>query len=85
MSSSFIIQLHGVKKTLGGQPVLQGVDLGIPIGDITTIIGPSGEGKSVLLKHMIGLMRPDQGQVVVDEAEANGFQNSTIDIFPFNS
>ncbi len=38
----------------------------IPKGDITTIIGPSGEGKSVLLKHMIGLMRPDRGQVVVD-------------------
>ncbi len=66
MASSIIIQLKGVKKTLGGQPVLQGVDLDLPKGDITTIIGPSGEGKSVLLKHMIGLMRPDQGQVLVD-------------------
>ncbi len=66
MGSSIIIRLKGVKKTLGGQPVLQGVDLDIPKGDITTIIGPSGEGKSVLLKHMIGLMRPDQGQVLVD-------------------
>ena len=51
---------------LGGQPVLRGVDLAIPKGDITTIIGPSGEGKSVLLKHIIGLMRPDRGQVLVD-------------------
>ena len=66
MGSSIIIQLKGVEKTLGGQPVLRGVDLGIPKGDITTIIGPSGEGKSVLLKHMIGLMRPDRGQVLVD-------------------
>ncbi len=66
MGASIIIQLKGVEKTLGGQPVLRGVDLGIPKGDITTIIGPSGEGKSVLLKHMIGLMRPDRGQVLVD-------------------
>jgi phospholipid/cholesterol/gamma-HCH transport system ATP-binding protein len=66
MGSSIIIQLKGVEKTLGGQPVLRGVDLGIPRGDITTIIGPSGEGKSVMLKHIIGLMRPDRGQVLVD-------------------
>ncbi len=65
MGSSAIIQLKGVEKTLGGQPVLRGVDLDIPKGDITTIIGPSGEGKSVLLKHIIGLMRPDRGQVLV--------------------
>ena len=66
MGSSIIIQLKGVEKTLGGQPVLRGVDLDIPKGDITTIIGPSGEGKSVLLKHIIGLMLPDRGQVLVD-------------------
>jgi phospholipid/cholesterol/gamma-HCH transport system ATP-binding protein len=60
------IQLKGVEKTLGGQAVLRGLDLDIPKGDITTIIGPSGEGKSVLLKHIIGLMRPDRGQVLVD-------------------
>ncbi len=66
MRPSIIIQLKGVDKTLGGQAVLRGLDLGIPKGDITTIIGPSGEGKSVLLKHIIGLIRPDRGQVLVD-------------------
>ena len=66
MGEPIIIQLKGVEKTLGGQPVLRGVDLAIPKGAITTIIGPSGEGKSVLLKHIIGLMRPDRGQVLVD-------------------
>jgi len=66
MGTPIIIQLKGVEKTLGGQSVLRGVDLAIPKGDITTIIGPSGEGKSVLLKHIIGLMRPDRGQVLVD-------------------
>ena len=66
MGVPIIIQLKGVEKTLGGQHVLRGVDLAIPKGAITTIIGPSGEGKSVLLKHIIGLMRPDRGQVLVD-------------------
>ncbi|MGD9850624.1 MAG: ABC transporter ATP-binding protein [Nitrospirales bacterium] len=65
-SLSHVIQLQGVEKTLGGQHVLQGVDLNIPRGKITTIIGPSGEGKSVMLKHMIGLMRPDRGTVLID-------------------
>ena len=54
-----MIKLVGVKKTLGGQPVLQGVDLVVPSGKLTTIIGRSGEGKSVLLKHMIGLLQPE--------------------------
>ncbi|RMH31925.1 MAG: ATP-binding cassette domain-containing protein [Nitrospirae bacterium] len=61
-----MITLTGIHKTLGGQPVLRGVDLEIPAGRLTAIIGPSGEGKSVLLKHMIGLLRPDRGHVFVD-------------------
>ncbi|MER3423330.1 MAG: ABC transporter ATP-binding protein [Nitrospiraceae bacterium] len=64
-----MIKLVGVEKTLGEQPVLRGVDLTIPQGKLTTIIGRSGEGKSVLLKHMIGLMQPDRGQVWVDGIE----------------
>ena len=57
-----MIKLVGVEKTLGQQPVLRGVDLTIPSGKLTTIIGRSGEGKSVLLKHIIGLMQPDRRQ-----------------------
>lgn len=64
-----MIRLVGVEKTLGGQPVLQGVDLSIPQGKLTTVIGRSGEGKSVLLKHMIGLLQPDRGEVWVDDVE----------------
>jgi phospholipid/cholesterol/gamma-HCH transport system ATP-binding protein len=48
------------------QKVLDGLDLDIPAGKITAIIGPSGEGKSVLLKHLIGLLQPDSGTVEVD-------------------
>ena len=68
-----MIKLVGVEKNLGGQAVLRGIDLTIPKGKLTTIIGRSGEGKSVLLKHMIGLLRPDRGQVWVD-----GIQLSTL-------
>lgn len=51
---------------MGKQPVLRGVNLTIPTGKLTTIIGRSGEGKSVLLKHIIGLMQPDRGEVWID-------------------
>lgn len=61
-----MIELKDVKKSFGSQIVLNGVNLKIATGQITAIIGPSGEGKSVLLKHMIGLLRPDSGSVVVD-------------------
>ena len=61
-----MIRLVGVEKTLGGQPVLKGVNLAVPRGKVTTVIGKSGGGKSVLLKHMIGLLRPTRGQVLVD-------------------
>lgn len=68
-ASAPVIRLVGVEKTLGGQPVLKGVNLEIPRGKVTTVIGKSGGGKSVLLKHMIGLLQPDRGQVLVDETD----------------
>ncbi len=58
-----IINLH---KSFGRQHVLRGVNLEIPKGKITFIMGRSGTGKSVLLKHIIGLMEPDQGQILID-------------------
>jgi phospholipid/cholesterol/gamma-HCH transport system ATP-binding protein len=61
-----MIKLVDVTKTFESQVVLNRLNLEIPAGKITAVIGPSGEGKSVLLKHMIGLMRPDSGQVLVD-------------------
>jgi phospholipid/cholesterol/gamma-HCH transport system ATP-binding protein len=54
-------------KAFGRQRVLDGVDLDIPAGQISVILGPSGTGKSVLLKHMIGLMFPDAGDVLVSD------------------
>lgn len=61
-----MITLRNVHKSFGDQTVLRGLNLDIPAGEVTAIIGPSGEGKSVLLKHIIGLMQPDSGQIEVD-------------------
>ncbi len=61
-----MITLRNVHKSFGSQKVLNGLDIDIPDGKITAIIGPSGEGKSVLLKHLIGLLQPDSGTVEVD-------------------
>ncbi len=61
-----MIKLVGVHKSFGKQKVLDGLDLQIEDGKTTVIIGRSGGGKSVLLKHIIGLLKPDEGQVWVD-------------------
>jgi phospholipid/cholesterol/gamma-HCH transport system ATP-binding protein len=61
-----MIRLSNVYKSFGAQRVLNGLNLEIPPGQITAIIGPSGEGKSVLLRHMIGLLKPDKGEIEVD-------------------
>jgi len=73
-----MIKLIGVEKTLGGQRVLQGLDLTVPVGKLTTVIGRSGEGKSVLLKHMIGLMQPDRGEVWVGDVEISRLKGKRL-------
>jgi len=60
-----ILSMKGVEKQLDGRMVLNGVDLEIPEHRITAIIGISGGGKSVTLKHLVGLMRPDRGTIMV--------------------
>lgn len=60
-----IIELEGVHKSFGSQTVLDGVNLQIPAGTTTVIVGASGQGKSVILKHMLGLLKPDSGTVKV--------------------
>jgi phospholipid/cholesterol/gamma-HCH transport system ATP-binding protein len=61
-----MIKLVDLHKSFGKQIVLNGLNLEIEAGKTTVIIGRSGGGKSVLLKHIIGLIRPDQGQVLID-------------------
>jgi phospholipid/cholesterol/gamma-HCH transport system ATP-binding protein len=63
-----IIDLH---KSFAGQPVLRGINLEISPGETFSIIGPSGTGKSVLLKHIVRLLQPDSGQILVDGQDIN--------------
>jgi phospholipid/cholesterol/gamma-HCH transport system ATP-binding protein len=64
-----MIEFIDVHKTFGKQKVLDGLSLQVPKDQVTCIIGRSGTGKSVTLKHIMGLMKPDKGQVLVDGAD----------------
>ena len=66
-----MIQFKGVSKHFGPLCVLDSIDLEIIQGRVTTIIGRSGVGKSVLLKHIIGLLRPDSGEVMYQGRDLN--------------
>ena len=61
-----IIELREVHKAFGPQKVLAGLNLAIEPGKTTVVLGPSGSGKSVMLKHIVGLLRPDRGEVFFD-------------------
>ncbi len=64
--------MEGLQKSFGGRPVLRGIDLCVPKGESLVILGASGGGKSVLLKHIIGLLKPDKGRVVIDGQDMTG-------------
>ena len=64
-----MIRVEGLTKSFGDNHVLRGVDFEAPKGSITIIIGRSGGGKSVFLKHLIGLMRPDAGRVFIQDTD----------------
>jgi phospholipid/cholesterol/gamma-HCH transport system ATP-binding protein len=66
-------------KSFGDQPVLRGIDLEVATGEILVVIGRSGGGKSVLLKHLIGLLRPDSGAVLVDGTDITRLRRSALD------
>ena len=64
-----IIQLRDVTKSFGPHTVLEDISFDIPRGKVSAIMGPSGTGKSVLLKNIIGLLRPDRGEIWIDGEE----------------
>ena len=66
-----MIQVENLHKSFGGKAVLEGVSLEIYEGETMAIIGRSGSGKSVLMKHIIGLLSPDEGRVLVDGVDIN--------------
>jgi len=67
-----MIRIRGLKKRLGAKQVLDGVDLDVQTGESIVVMGRSGTGKSVLLKHVIGLMSPDEGSIEVDGTDIVG-------------
>jgi phospholipid/cholesterol/gamma-HCH transport system ATP-binding protein len=60
------IEFVDVHKAFGSNRVLRGLNLGLPEGQVSMILGPSGTGKSVCIKHIVGLLYPDEGDVIVD-------------------
>lgn len=68
-TDNLAIRVKDLHKTFGGQKVLNGIDLEIEKGKITVIIGKSGGGKSVLMKHLIGLLKPDMGEIWIEGTE----------------
>jgi phospholipid/cholesterol/gamma-HCH transport system ATP-binding protein len=74
-----MIRVEGLARSFRGQSVLKGINLEIPKGQITAIIGRSGCGKTVFLKHLIVLLRPDRGKIFVDGTEITGLKERSLD------
>ncbi len=73
-----MIKINELKKYFNSKKVLDGVNLDIEQGKITVIIGRSGEGKSVLIKHIIGLLKPDEGNIMLDSEELTAMNEKEL-------
>lgn len=73
-----MIDIKNLYKSFGGHPVLNGVNLKIEKGETMVIIGQSGGGKSVLLKHIVGIMKPDEGEIFVEGVDVTKLDNSRL-------
>jgi len=73
-----VIEFQDVRKAFDGRPVLDGFTLRVPDGETTVIIGYSGTGKSVALKHVVGLLQPDAGDVIVDGRAVSTLERAAL-------
>ncbi len=76
--SAPMIAVRGLKKRIGAQEILRGVDIRVGTGETLVIIGRSGGGKSVLLKNIIGLMQPDEGEIWIDGQNIIGLRERQL-------
>jgi phospholipid/cholesterol/gamma-HCH transport system ATP-binding protein len=81
MSSIPKIELRGVKKRFGPKPVLDGLNLSVNPGDSLVVIGGSGSGKSVTIKSVLGIIRPDAGSIKVEGEEVIGLSGRRRDAY----
>jgi phospholipid/cholesterol/gamma-HCH transport system ATP-binding protein len=72
------ISIRGLTKSFGSRLVLEDITFDIPKGKVTVVLGPSGTGKSVFLRHLIGLLRPDRGEVWVGESNVPTLKNRAL-------
>jgi phospholipid/cholesterol/gamma-HCH transport system ATP-binding protein len=73
------IRIERLEKRFARQPVLRGVDLEVSPGELMVIIGRSGGGKSVLLRHLLGLVRPDAGRITIEDRDVTGLRGAALD------
>src|SRR5689334_24493410 len=73
-----MIEVRSLAKRIGAQEILRGINLDVARGETLAIIGRSGGGKSVLLKHLIGLMRPDAGQIWIEDQNIIGMSERNL-------
>jgi phospholipid/cholesterol/gamma-HCH transport system ATP-binding protein len=73
-----MIEIAELHKSFGKNHVLRGVNLGVETGESMVVIGGSGSGKSVLLKHIIGILKPDEGKVLVDGIDITGLAENEL-------
>lgn len=76
-----MITFSGVTKSFGKHNVLDDLTVNIPAGRITFILGKSGEGKSVTIKHIMGLLKPDRGRIQVDNEDITGFDHEQLRLY----
>ncbi|MBA3348753.1 MAG: ATP-binding cassette domain-containing protein [Actinobacteria bacterium] len=77
-SSLLAVETRGLHKSFGSSHILRGLDLRIPEGVISVILGPSGTGKSVCLQHVVGLLEPDAGEVLIRGVSLSGLSRAEI-------
>lgn len=79
-ASDTVIDIHGLRKSFGDLHVLRGIDLSVQKGENVVVLGRSGTGKSVLIKVIVGLLKPDSGSVVVLGQDVEKLQGKDLDL-----